>query len=139
MEHLNSYISTVIAMPAKSHAIGACTISTVNASGGYDRARFVIALGAFGTNAVASFSVTHAATASATYSLISSSATDAIQTASAGGVIVIDVPVSGSKPFLRLKGTAATGTVLAGAICDLYKGSRALPPLTSNMADYVVA
>lgn len=138
MEHLNSYISTVPAIAAKSHATGAMTNTAVTAIGGYDRARFVVILGAFGTAAEANFSVTQCATSNGAYTLIAGSATDQLVTTAANKVVVIDVPVSGSKPYLKLKGTAYTQTVLAGAICDLYKGSRALPPLTTALADYVV-
>lgn len=138
MEHLNSYISTVQAIPAKSHGAGALSVSTVDASGGYDRARFVISLGAFGSGGGIKAEVTQSATSGGTYTLIASSACDQLVSTSANKVIIIDVPVSGSKPYLKLRGTAYTAAVLAGGICDLYKGSRAMPPSTSVLADYVV-
>lgn len=141
MEILGAYISTVSALGAKActtASSGAIAGTEVNASGGYDRARFVVALGEFATGAQIAFEVQQAATTSGTFATISGTATGTLASTNANKLIVIDVPVSGSKPFIKLKGTAYTATVYAGAICDLYRGSRALPPVTTHLAKYTV-
>lgn len=137
MLKLKDGIETVIAVPAKNHSTGAITVSAVDASGGYGRARITMVFGAFGSNAGISLSVTEGVTAGATFTVISGSAASLVTGSGANKVLVIDVPVSNAKPFLKVKGTAGTSTVLMGAVADLYNGTRLMPPANSSIIQYV--
>lgn len=139
--NLHSYVKTVTAIKPVSlatAAVGTYGIE-VDASAGYDRAQFVIMVGAM-TTTTGRFraKVRHAATAGGTYSDYTGATIKLlIPTTSANKIYEIDVAVSGSKPYLKLYGTA-TKTVVVSAICNLYHGSKRLPLATSPFKESVV-
>lgn len=138
---LGSYIKTVKAILPTSlatAAVGTYGIA-VDASGGYDRAQFIITVG-YMTTTTGQFGckVRHSDATAGTYSDYTSAALTKITAPATGAnkVYEIDVAVSGSKPFLKLYGTA-TKTVLVSAICNLYRGSKSLP-LTAFFKESVI-
>ena len=129
--NLHSYVKTVTAVLPVSlatAAIGTYAIA-VDASGGWDRAQFIIQVGAM-TTTTGQFGakVRHSNATAGTYTDYTSASLTAIVAPATGAnkVYEIDVAVSGSKPFLKLYGTS-TKTVLVSAICNLYRGSKRNP------------
>lgn len=139
---LHSYVKTVRAILPVSlatAAVGTYGIA-VDASGGYDRAQFVISVGAM-TTTTGQFGckVRHSTSSTGTYSDYTQAALTKITAPATGAnkVYEIDVAVSGTKPFLKLYGTS-TKTVVVSAICNLYRGSKRLPLSTSPFKESVV-
>jgi hypothetical protein len=139
--NLHSYVKTVTAIRPVSlatAAVGTYGIA-VDASAGFDRAQFIIQVGAM-TTTTGRFGckVRHSDATAGTYTDYTSAALTLISSPSTGAnkVYAIDVAVSGSKPFLKLYGTA-TKTVVVSAVCNLYRGSKRLP-LTAWFKEIVV-
>lgn len=109
----------------------------VNATG-YDRACYVINVGAMTNTATLDAYCTESATTGGSFANTSTS--DALtQVADTGGakLYIIDHPVNSAKPFLKLAMAAGTANVVASAICILYNGTRIKPP-TQNATQTVV-
>jgi hypothetical protein len=127
MEQLDQYIKTVQAIvPVNATTADATTATAVNATG-FDRAQFVIYVGAMDATCVVEMQATQSDASAGTYAAISGSALTDISSAGASKLYMIDVPVNGSYPYLKLKGTSGTARCLIAAICNLYKGSGAFP------------
>ena len=140
--NLHSYVKSVVAIRPVSlgtAAVGTYAIA-VDASGGYDRAQFIINVG-YMTTSTGRFSckVRHSDATAGTYADYTSANITSITSPStqANKIYEIDVAVSGSKPFLKLYGTA-TKTVVVSAICNLYRGTKSLPLTTSPFKESVV-
>lgn len=138
---LHSYVKTVVAIRPVSlatAAVGTYAIA-VDASGGYDRAQFIINVGAM-TTTTGQFGckVRHSDATAGTYADYTSAAITKITAPATGAnkVYEIDVAISGSKPFLKLYGTS-TKTVVVAAICNLYRGTKRLP-FTSPFKESIV-
>lgn len=103
----------------------------VNA-GGYDRAAVVLGRGAEAgaTKGQFSASVYESASSGGTYTLISGSLGTS-GTGSTNKALILDIAVDGTKPFLKIYGTASTSGTSAipvVGVVSLYRGSRILPP-----------
>ena len=128
---LGSYVKSVVAIRPVSlatAAVGTYGIA-VDASGGYDRAQFIINVGSMTTTSGRfSCKVRHSTASAGTYADYTSANITSLTSPStqANKLYEIDVEISGSKPFLKLYGTA-TKTVVVSAICNLYRGSKSLP------------
>lgn len=138
IEKLSHYVKPQVAIAPGSKSVGAVTAVVVDASSGYDRAQFVISLGAFGTNAQFDAEVTESPSSGGTYTLISSSGITAVTAAAANKLIIVDVPVNSAKPYLKLRGTVATAAVDIGAVCNAYNGSRSLGSAMEDVQEEVV-
>lgn len=122
-EELLSYSNVAKAIvPIYATTGHAVTATAVNATG-FDRALFIIQTGAMNATAVLGMGVTNSATTNGTYTLITSASLTNVTSAGASGVYVIDVPVNGSYPFLKLRGTSSTARSYVSAIALLYRGS----------------
>jgi len=127
--NLHSYVKTVTAIlpiSLATAAVGTYGIA-VDASGGGDRAQFVIQVGAMtATTGRFGCKVRQSTSSTGTYSDYTSAALTTVVPANANKVFEIDVAVSGTKPYLKLYGTS-TKTVIVSAICNLYRGSKRNP------------
>ena len=127
IERLTDYVKTVKSVAAAIPSSAAITATAVDASGGFDRARHVIQLGAFGATSTFDAEVLESAATGGTYTKITGADMTVLASTGAGKTIIIDVPVNSAKPFQKLRGTAGVSTVALAATCDLYNGSRTLP------------
>jgi len=138
MEELFAYVKPVMAVIPVSGSGAAIAATAVNGNG-YSRIAYLLAVGAMGTGAVLSCSVTESATSGGTYAQQSTTAalTD-IATTGASKIYAIDVPINSSKPYQKLYGTAGTAAILHGAIALLYgrNGVNEDPNLDSILAQY---
>jgi len=126
IERLTDYVSTRKSVAAAIPSSAAITATAVDAQG-FDRARHVIQLGAFGATSTFDAEVLESATTGGTYTKISGADMTGLVSTGAGKAVIIDVTVNSAKPFQKLRGTAGVSTVALAAICDLYNGSRTLP------------
>lgn len=138
LEKLSYYVEPQAAVVPGSKNTGAVTAVAVDASGGYDRAQFLIALGSFGTNAGFDCEITESAASGGTYTLIASSGITAVTAASANKLVIVDVPVNSAKPYLKLRGTVTTAAVNLASICNVYNGTRVLGSTMEDVAEEVV-
>ena len=127
MEQLDRYIKTVQAIvPIHATTGHATTATEVNAIG-FDRAQFIIYIGAMDATCVVEMAVHQASSSGGTFSAITSGELTNVTSAGATKLYMIDVPVSGSSPYLKLVGTCGTARCLIGATCNLYRGSSTYP------------
>lgn len=127
MEQLDRYIKTVQAIvPIHATTGHATTATEVNAIG-FDRAQFVVYIGAMDAACVVEMDVLQASASGGTFSAITSASLTNVTSAGASKLYMIDVPVSGSKPYLKLRGTSGTARCTISAICNLYRGSSTYP------------
>jgi hypothetical protein len=139
--HMHDITKTVVAIRPVSlatAAIGTYAIA-VDASGGFDRAQFIINIGSMTTTTGQFGCKVRQSTASAgVYAAITSAAMTKITSPAtkANKLYEIDVPISGTKPFLKIVGTS-TKTVLVSAVCILYRGTRRWP-ITSPFTESVI-
>ena len=133
IEKLSYLVNPQMGIVPASVTTGAVTAVAVDASGGFDRVCHIITVGAFTTGGTFDAEITQCDTSGGTYTLIASSGMVALTAASASKVILIDVPVSGSKPYQKIRATVAK-TVLVGAVSICYNGTR---PLGTAMSDVV--
>jgi len=137
MEELIQYgnIATAI-VPIYGTTGHALTATAVDATG-FSRVCFMIQTGAMQALCKIEMSATESATSTGTYTKISGAElTDIASTAGASKVYIIDVPVSGSKPYLKLRGTCGTARGYASAVAYLYRGS-GIQPNTDGYTQYV--
>ena len=137
LEKLSYYVNPQVAVVPVSAGTGAITPVAVDASAGFDRAQFILALGAFGTNGGVDCEITESATAGGTYTLISSSGMTAVTAAAANTLVIIDVPVNTAKPYLKLRGTVSTAAVALSAVCNVYNGTRNLGTALGDVTEEV--
>lgn len=135
-EKLSYYVNPQMAVVPGSKTNGITAVA-VDASGGYDRVLFVIPLGSFGTSAGFDAEITESATSGGTYTLIASSGMALVTASAANKVILIDVPVNSSKPFLKIRSTATTAAVGMGAVALCYNGTRPLGTAMEDVAQSV--
>ena len=138
IEKLSAYVEPQAAVVPASVSAGAISVVAVDASGGYDRAQFILSLGAFGTSAGVDCEITESATSGGAYTLIASSGITAVTAAAANKLIIVDVPVNNAKPYLKLRGTVTTAAVALGAICNTYNGTRSLGSTMEDVQEEVV-
>lgn len=138
LERLDYYVEPQMSVVPGSKSAGAITPVAVDASGGYDRVRHTIALGAFGTSAGFDAEVTESASSGGTYTLITGSGITLATAAKANKLIVIDVPVNSAKPYQKLRATATTAAVGMSAIADCYNGTRSLGSTNEDVAEEVI-
>ena len=127
MEQLDRYIKTVQAIvPIHATTGHATTATEVNATG-FDRAQFVIYIGAMDATCVVEMDVQQATATGGTFADVTSGSLTNVTSAGATKLYMIDVPVSGSAPYLKLAGTSGTARCLIAAWCNLYNGSSLYP------------
>ena len=128
MEHMHEYVKTVAAIVPAIPESGAFTATEVDTTGGYDRIQFIVQTGAVSAGSTLTCKVQNAITSGGTLADVTSAALVALDSSDASKVFVIDVPVSNSRPFYKLVGTAGVSTVAVSAVANLYKGTKTLPP-----------
>jgi hypothetical protein len=128
-------VKTVIAVRAGLFTGGPAELGTYGlaiTAAGYDRAAFIINVGTMMPLASAKFAckVYQSASYAGTYTYLSGGVIS-ITSATNGRnkVYSIDVPVSSSKPFLKMLGTSTKGTNVS-VICNLYGGTHRSPVTT---------
>lgn len=137
-EKLTYYVEPQVSVVPGSKNAGAVTPVVVDGSGGFDRVRHTISLGAFGTSAGFDAEVVESASSGGTYTLIAGSGITLATGAKANKLIVIDVPVNSAKPYQKLRATVSTAAVGVSAIADLYNGTRSLGSAMEDVAEEVV-
>lgn len=136
-EELLGYIVPKMAIEPSSGSGAAFTATEVDARG-YDRVCFLFLSGTMGTGSGISLAVQETTKAGGTYSgRTTTAALTDFGTLGAGKLFGIDVSVDGSKPFLKLAGTAGTATCYFGAVALLYRGGKMTPPTSSVLGEYV--
>lgn len=139
MEELFAYVKPVMSVAPLSGSDAAITATAVDGRG-YSRCAHVLLVGAVGTDAGLSCSVTESASSSGTYAQQSTTAAlTAIGTSGAAKVYLLDVPINSAKPYQKLYGTAGTAAILHGAVALLYgrNGVQADPNLATFAGEYV--
>ena len=131
MEHVHEYVKTVKAIAPAIPSSTAFTATEVVATGGYDRIQFVISTGAIAATSTLSCKVQNSVTSGGTLADVASAALAALDSGDAGKIFVIDVPVSNTRPYYKLAGTAGVSTVALSAVANLYKGTKTGPPDSS--------
>ena len=139
----------VLVKAAGSGATGTGAIWTpvaVDLSGGYDRAMIIVSRGgltATNIEGMITASVWESASSAGTYTIISGSlgtSGSLLGTAPSNDntALLIDVPVNGAKPFLKVYGTAAytagTAEPQVAALVLGYRGTKLSPPTQDNTA-----
>lgn len=137
IEQLDYYVEPQASVVPGSKSTGAVTPVAVDASGGYDRVRHTVSLGAFGTGAVFDCEITESASAAGTYTLITGSGIAAVTAANANKLVVVDVPVNSAKPYQKLRGTVSTAAIGLSAIADCYNGTRRLGSTNEDVVEEV--
>ena len=113
----------VTATIANPGTIGAQTPVEVDARG-WDRACFVFNLGTAAADGTYDAKIQKAATTGGALADVTDAALAQVTKAAGDGKIeVIDIPVPGDKPFLKVTATTATGAFPNAIICVLYNGS----------------
>ncbi len=138
MEELFAYVKPVMSVAPLSGSDAAITATAVDGRG-YSRCAHVLLVGAVGTDAGLSCSVTESASSSGTYAQQSTTAAlTAIGTSGAAKVYLLDVPINSAKPYQKLYGTAGTAAILHGAVALLYgqNGVRPDPNLATFVGEY---
>ncbi len=114
-----------IVMASVPHVGTAGTMTATAVDGrGFDRACFVISLGAMANTATLDAKITDCATIGGSY--VNTAGSGVTQIADTGGSTVhtIDVPVKADRPFMKTLIVTGTAAAVNGAICILYNGSR---------------
>ena len=136
MEELIQYGNVATAIVPIYGTTGHALTATAVDARGFDRVCFMIQTGAMEALCVIEMEVTQSTASAGSYTLISSSAlTDIASTAGASKVYVIDVPVSGTSPYLKLRGTCGTARGYASAVAFKYRGS-GIQPNTDGYTQY---
>lgn len=102
----------------------------INATG-FSRARFIFQMGAVATTGslLTGLGVWQASTSGATYARVVSAAavTSGVLSGGAANIVVIDVPVTSSAPWLQMSGSFDSTGAAHSAVVELYDGID-LPP-----------
>ena len=138
LEKLSDYVNAQSSIVPGSKSTGAVTAVAVDGSGGFDRCRHVIHIGAVGTSGGFDAEVTESATSGGSYTLIASSGMTAVTAAAANTLIILDVPVSNTKPFQKVRSTVSTAAIGLCAVAELYNGTRPLGTAQGDVTQEVV-
>lgn len=135
-EKLMDVVSVQQAVYPLTKTTGALTGLEINATG-FDRAAFIIPIGTMtpSTGRLGA-KIRHSNATGGTFTDVASAALTTVVATGTNKIFIIDMAVSGSRPFLKLYGTA-TKTVGIGAVCVLYRGSRRWPVANSNILQKV--
>lgn len=124
-------------------AAGAAIVATKVDATGYSRARFIFNIGnPAGTGSLSTgLGVWAASTSGATFALMSGASAVAVTSGVLSGgtnnIIVIDIPVSPSSPWLQASGSFLNVTPAHGAIVELYSNVNR-PPTQAEQQVVVV-
>ena len=116
---------TKIVLASVPHVGTAGTMTATEVDGrGYDRACFIISIGAMTNTATFDAKITDCATSGGSYA--NTAGTGLTQIADTGGSTVhtIDIPVSQTRPFMKTLIVTTTAAAVNSAICILYNGTR---------------
>ena len=136
LKNIARLVEAQTAVVPGTKSTGAITPTVVDGHG-FDRVQYVVEVGAFATNAQFDAEITESATSGGSYTLITGSGMTAITAANANKVILIDVPVNGSKPYQKIRATATTQTVGMSAVALCYGGSGTKPTSAEDSAQSV--
>jgi hypothetical protein len=136
LKNLGRVVEVQQAVVPATKSTGALTPVAVDAQG-FDRVRYVVELGAFGTSASFDAEITESATSGGSYTLITGSGMTAATGAKASKVILIDVPVNSAKPYQKVRATATTQTVGVSAVALCYGGSGTKPTTEEDSAESI--
>ena len=117
---LSKVVQAIIANPG---TIGALTPVEVDGRG-WDRACFIFNLGTAGAGGLLDAKIQQAATTGGALTDVTDAAlTQVTKAAGDGKIEVIDIPVPGDKPFLKVTATTTDGAFPNAVTCILYRGS----------------
>ncbi len=138
MRRLNEQVIAKPAVAISTGGAAAAIVATpVNATG-FSRARFIfnMASGAGTGSLQAGLGVGQATTSGATFALIAgataAAVTSGVLSGGANNVVVIDVPVIPTKPWLQLSGSFLAATPAHGAVVELYNSVNRPPTQAEN-------
>ena len=136
MEEILAYVKAVPAIVPVSKSAAAIVPVEVDGNG-FNRACFLISVGAFGTGAGMTCRVNEAATSGGSQSAHSpSTSLTTVTSTSTGKVLAIDIGINSTKPYMKLYGTCGTAAILHSAVCLLYNGNLQDPNLDSVYPQY---
>lgn len=128
MHNLPGRMKVVPAIPATAGSVAAFTAVEVDGTG-YSRACFVIDLGTAAASGTFDCKVTNSDVTGGTFHDVTNAAlAQVLKAAGDGKVELIDMPIAGDHPILKLDGSVGVGAWPNSAICILYNGSRIDPP-----------
>ena len=114
-----------VVMASIPHVGTAGTMTATAVDGrGFDRACFIISIGAMTNTATLDAKITDCDTAGGSYT--NTAGSPITQVADTGGSTVhtIDVPVKAARPFMKTLIVTGTAAAVNSAVCILYNGSR---------------
>lgn len=121
---LTSHMLIVKASAAHVGTAGTMTATAVDGRG-FDRACFVIQLGAATNTATLDAQITDCDTTSGSYTNTAGTAITQLDDTKGGTTLVIDIPVKAARPFMKTLIVTGTAAFVNSAICVLYRGTRA--------------
>jgi len=120
---LGDKVKIVNAVIPTAGAVANITATEANGTG-YDRVMFVLSTGAAATGATMTFKIQSSATSGGSLADVSGAAlTNLAAATGASKQFIIDMPVSKTKPFLKVVGAVGTDTFANSTIAILYRGS----------------
>lgn len=129
-------IKVVSAIVPTAGGTGSQTAVEVNGTG-YNRCLWLVYTGAAATGATLAVKVQSATATSGSFSDVTNAASAGLTAAAnANKVHGIDMPVSGTKPFMKLVATVAVDTFANAAVAVLYNGHN-LPVATTYLTELV--
>lgn len=102
---------------------GTMTATAVDGTG-FDRACFVIAIGAMENTATLNAQITDCDTTGGSYTNTAGTALTQIADTGGSKIHTIDVPVKAGRPFMKTLIVTGTAAAVNSAICILYRGSK---------------
>ena len=129
-------MKVVIASVPHIGTAGTMTATEVDGRG-FDRACFIISIGAMTNTATLDAKITDSATTGGSYA--NTAGTALTQVADTGGSTVhtIDIPVKAAKPFMKTLIVTTTAAAVNSAVCILYNGTHR-DPMTQGTTQAVV-
>lgn len=117
------HCKVVLASAPHVGTAGTMTATAVDGRG-FDRACFIIAVGAMTNTATLDAKITDCATSGGSYANTAGTALTQLDDTNGGTVYTIDVPVKAASPFMKTLIVTGTAAAVNSAICILYNGSR---------------
>lgn len=102
---------------------GTMTATAVDGTG-FDRACFIIEIGAMENTATLNAQITDCATTGGSYANTAGTALTEVADTGGGTIHTIDIPVKAARPFMKTLIVTGTAAAVNSAVCILYKGSR---------------
>ena len=124
MSHqLLAHKKVVLASVPHVGTAGTMTATAVDGRG-FDRACFIISIGAMTNTATLDAKITDCDTTGGSYTNTASTALTQVADTGGSTVHTIDVPVKAARPFMKTLIVTGTAAAVNSAVCILYNGSR---------------